>query len=232
MPNFRGEFVAATHKAGAVWAGFFAMAIGLGVLVVNAGLPWWTAPLLSGLIFAGSLEFIMIGLLTTTAPIATIAITTFLTNSRHIFYGLTFPIHVVSSGFARFYSVFSLCDESYSIISATPRQEITAHRVLITNAGLHLSWCLGSAVGALFATFALGEIPGLDFVLIALFTVLSIDVLKQTKDFRSTLIALCCGAVAFMISRDHMLVLAMTGYAIVLIGRFWLSETRAKDKNA
>lgn len=178
MPSFRQEFIATTQKAGAVWAGFFAMAIGLGVLVVNAGLPWWTAPLLSGLIFAGSLEFIMIELLTSTAPIVTIAITTFLTNSRHVFYGLTFPIHAVSGGLAKFYSVFSLCDESYSIISATPQREITANRILITNAGLHLSWCFGSTVGALFATFALGEIPGLDFVLIGLFTVLTIDVLK------------------------------------------------------
>ena len=95
------EFRAAARQAGAVWAGFFAMALGLGIVVVQAGLPWWVAPMLSGLVYAGSMEFIMIGLLTGGASWGTIAITTFFTNSRHIFYGLTYPLHAVRGWWAR-----------------------------------------------------------------------------------------------------------------------------------
>ena len=41
-----------------IWLGMFALGIGFGVLVVSYGFPWWFAPLLSGLMFAGSVEFI------------------------------------------------------------------------------------------------------------------------------------------------------------------------------
>lgn len=43
-----------------VGLGLFPLGIGFGVLVVHAGLPWWWAPLSTGLIYAGSLEFLLI----------------------------------------------------------------------------------------------------------------------------------------------------------------------------
>ena len=49
----------------------------------------------SSLIFAGSLEFLLIGLTVAAVPLAQIALTAFLVNSRHVFYALSFPLHRV-----------------------------------------------------------------------------------------------------------------------------------------
>ncbi|MGL5445237.1 MAG: AzlC family ABC transporter permease, partial [[Mycobacterium] stephanolepidis] len=59
----RDELVKAVSHAGVVWAGLFALGIGLGVVVTSHGLPWWLAPIISGVLFAGSVEFILIGML-------------------------------------------------------------------------------------------------------------------------------------------------------------------------
>ncbi len=66
-------------------AGLFALGAGFGVLVTSHRLPWWLAPVISVTMFAGSVEFILIGMLATAAPLASIAVTTFLINSRHLF---------------------------------------------------------------------------------------------------------------------------------------------------
>lgn len=90
--SLRGdELLKAAGHAGVVWAGLFALGIGLGVVVTAHGLPWWLAPLISGVLFAGSVEFILIGMLSAGASVPAIALTTFLVNSRHLFYGLSFP---------------------------------------------------------------------------------------------------------------------------------------------
>lgn len=195
------------------------MSFGLGILVVHAGLAWWVAPLLSGFVYAGSMEFIMIGLLSGGASLSTIALTTFFTNSRHVFYGLTYPLQVVQGRLARFYTVFTLADETYALVSAIPPEERTSGRILYTTAGLHLNWVAGSTVGALFASKALGHVPGLDFVLVGLFTVIAMDMFAQYRDVLTTGMAVGCALLALLLTPQHMLVVAMSLFAGLLLVR-------------
>ncbi len=91
----------AVRRTGPVWSGMFALGLGLGVLVTGNGLPWWLAPILSGAVYAGSVEFLLVGMITTAAPLSAIALTTLLVNARHIFYGLSFPLQQVRSGWRK-----------------------------------------------------------------------------------------------------------------------------------
>lgn len=52
----------AVHRTGPVWLGMFALGLGLGVLVTSNGLPWWLAPILSGAVYAGSVEFLLVAM--------------------------------------------------------------------------------------------------------------------------------------------------------------------------
>jgi len=75
--------------------GLFPLGIAFGVLLTQSGFAWWWTPLFSLLIYAGSLEFLAIGLFLALTPLASVALTTFLVNFRHVFYGLSFPLHLV-----------------------------------------------------------------------------------------------------------------------------------------
>jgi len=79
------------RDASVIWLGLFALGIGFGVVVTSHGLPWWLAPIISGLMYAGSVEFILVGMLAVRAPVAAIALTTFLINSRAPVLRLVFP---------------------------------------------------------------------------------------------------------------------------------------------
>jgi predicted branched-subunit amino acid permease len=92
------------------------------------GFPWWLAAVISAVMFAGSVEFILVGMLAVAAPIATIAMTTFLVNSRHLFYGLSFPLHRVDGWHRKAYSVFALCDEAYALTTSKDPETLTSGR--------------------------------------------------------------------------------------------------------
>ncbi|MFD0392570.1 AzlC family ABC transporter permease [Streptomyces nogalater] len=71
--------------------GFLPLGLAFGALATQSGLEWWWAGLSAALVFGGSFEFLLIGLVTASAPLATIAVSASLVNVRHVFYTLSFP---------------------------------------------------------------------------------------------------------------------------------------------
>ena len=94
----------------AVGFGLVPLGLAFGLLLTQSGFAWWWAPLFSLLIYAGSLEFLAIGLLLALTPLAELAVTTLLVNSRHVFYALSFPLHRVRGPWAKTYSMYALTE--------------------------------------------------------------------------------------------------------------------------
>ncbi len=209
---------AAARHAGVMWSGLFALGIGFGVLVTDHGLPWWLAPLLSGVVFAGSLEFLLIGMIATVVPLGAIATTTLLVNARHLFYGLSFPLERVDGRWRRAYSVYALCDEAFALLSARTAG-LTAGRMLWTQAGFHLSWTLGALSGAIAGSTLLAGAEGLDFVLTALFLVLAVDAYRAEPDPTTLLVALGAGVLAAIVTPGSLLLVGMAGFVVVMAAR-------------
>ncbi|HEY2238366.1 MAG TPA: AzlC family ABC transporter permease [Streptosporangiaceae bacterium] len=211
----RSDLTVAARDAGVVWLGLFTIGIGFGVLVTSHGLPWWLAPTISALVFAGSVEFLLIGLLAAAAPIASIALLTFMINSRHLFYGLSFPLHRVRGRARQAYSVFALTDEAYALATSRDAGTLTSGRLLWTQFGLHASW----VTGALAGQSLLSGVKGLGFVLTALFLVLAIDGYRARPDRATLTLAVVAGLGAHLLAPGSMLLVAMAVFAATLVVR-------------
>lgn len=203
----------------------FALGIGLGVVVTAHGLPWWLAPIISGALFAGSVEFILIGMLSAGASVPAIALTTFLVNSRHLFYGLSFPLDRVGGRISKSYSMFALCDEAYALITALDNRVLNSRRILWTQCGLHLSWVAGATAGGLAGASFLSGLKGLDFVLIAMFLVLTLDTYRSRPDIPCIALAVAAALAALVIAPGAMVLVAMCCYTMALVGRHRLTRT-------
>jgi 4-azaleucine resistance transporter AzlC len=219
-PERTGSDVAiAARENWVIWAGLFALGIGFGVLVTSHGFAWWIAPLISATLFAGSAEFILVGMLAVGAPLAAIATTTFVVNSRHLFYGLSFPLHRVNGRLAKAYSIFALCDEAYALMTAKDPETLPSRRILWTQAGLHASWALGALAGGLVGATLLSGVKGLGFVLTALFVVLMMDAYRSHPDMRTMLLAVGCAVVAVLVAPKMMLLAAMSLLGLTFVAR-------------
>ena len=188
--------------------GYIPLGMVFGFLFVQAGAGWAMALLASLVVYAGAAQYMMIPMVAAGLPIGTIALATLLINLRHIFYGLslldTFP-----RGFLlRWYTAFALTDETYSVLTTLPRE--TPPRRLALLALLNQSWwVLGTLLGALIGSQGQVPLDGLDFVLCALFAVLTVEQWRARRSPLPLWTAVIAYAVAAAVAPQHALVLAI-----------------------
>ncbi|HEY0259525.1 MAG TPA: AzlC family ABC transporter permease [Lacisediminihabitans sp.] len=216
-PSSSHEVHAGIRIALSAALGVGATGVTFGVLVVQTGLPWWWAPLCQTVVFAGSLEFVLVGLAAACAPLSTIALSSLLVNSRHVFYALSFPLDRVRAPLARAYSVYTLTDEAYALTSVPEARIWSGTRIVAIQATLQISWVGGGLIGVGLGSLLPPEIPGLSFAFTALFVVLAMDAYRASASPPLPLLAAACATAAAMWTPGNMLLVAMTAYTVVLI---------------
>lgn len=223
----RSEIAAGIRTSFAAGLGMFPIGVAFGVLVMQTGLPWWTAPGLSIAIFAGSVELLLVGLMAVATPLATIALTILLVNFRHVFYAFSFPLRVVRHPLARFYSVYALIDEAYAVTAASPGTW-NRWRLIAMQAAFHSYWVGGGLVGVAIASFLPGTIEGLEFALCALFITLTLDACRSREQVPSLVLAGLSLGLALVLVPDDALFAAMLVFVALLVGRHLLARRRRR----
>ncbi|MFC5138074.1 AzlC family ABC transporter permease [Actinomycetospora rhizophila] len=224
MLDDRADLRHAARDVGPVAAGMFLLGTSFGLLVVGSGLAWWWAPAFSGIVFAGSAEFLLVAVVGT--PLATVAVTTLLVNGRHAFYGLSFPLHRVRGRFARGYAVFALIDEAYALATSRPSDGLTGRRIVAGQVIMHVSWVAGGLTGALAGDRFSLQVPALEFVFTALFVVLATEAVRAGREATGPLLAVACALVARLVAPGEMLLVALGLFVGVLLVRHRLSDRR------
>ncbi|MEE1761377.1 MULTISPECIES: AzlC family ABC transporter permease [unclassified Streptomyces] len=203
-----------------VGLGFVPLGIAFGVLVTQSGIDWWWASLSSAVIFGGSFEFLLIGMVTAAAPLASIAVSAFLVNVRHVFYTLSFPLHQVKGRLGKAYSTFALCDEAYALTAGEQARSWSGRRILWLQFFLHLYWAGGATAGALLGSLIPDSLTGLDFALTALFTVLALDAVRDLRgDLPTPVLALVCALAARLLFPHQMLLASFALFTTALVTR-------------
>ena len=72
-----------------VMAGYVFLGFGFGILMQQSGFGVLWAVSMSLFIYAGSMQYVAISLLTSGASLLTAALTAFVVNARHLFYGIS-----------------------------------------------------------------------------------------------------------------------------------------------
>lgn len=193
--------------------GYATLGLAAGMLLVAEGLSWWWAPLWSVVIYSGTMQMLLAPLAGSGEPLAAIATTAFV-SSRHVFYGLGFPLNRVRGGaLARFYAVHTITDEVYALLASKDRTAMTSRYILTIEAVSHVSWTLGTAAGALagtgLAALIGGNITLLGFVLTSLFVVLAIENWRSHPDPAVLVIGVLAGAVGMTVGGSAALLSAL-----------------------
>lgn len=215
-----------------VGIGIFPLGLALGVLVVQAGLPWWLAPALSVGIFAGSVELLLVSMIAASTPLLTIAATVFALNFRHVFYPLSFPIQVVKPGIGRAYSIYAMIDEAYATYVLMPAEKLTSTRMLTGQLLMQAYWVSGGLVGVLLASMLPEPIEGFEFALVALFIVMALDSVRSKREIPSVVLAGLSVALATVAFPGAQLLAALGIFTLTLIARyFWTSKRAGGEPN-
>ena len=215
----RREMTYALRRTLPVACGYLFLGTAFGILLSQAGYgPAW-AFASSLLVYAGSIQFVMVALLAAGAPLYTVAVTTLLVNARHIFYGLGFIERFRSMGRRFAYMAFSLTDETYSVLCSMEapeglRWEDCAFWVALFD---HAYWVIGSALGAVAGQAIPVDMTGIDFSMTALFVVIFVDQWKQFPSHIPALTGLACAVAArLLFGPDNFLLIALVAAVALL----------------
>ncbi|WP_042542471.1 AzlC family ABC transporter permease [Leucobacter komagatae] len=226
----RGESLKGIRDSLGVGIAIFPLGVALGILVVQAGLPLWVAPALSIVIFAGSVELLLVGMLATAAPLITIAVTVFALNFRHVFYALSFPLSRVRQGLPRAYSVYALIDEAYATYVLMPPDKLTSRRIVSGQLMMQLYWVGGGLLGIGIASALPAPIEGFEFALAATFTVMTLDAVRSRRQVPSALLAALAVAAALTAFPENTMLAALIIFAALLAVRYAVEARRQREQ--
>ncbi|SIO95799.1 AzlC family ABC transporter permease [Vibrio spartinae] len=161
---------------------YIPLGLALGVFMVSSGIAWYWAPISALVIFAGSIEFLVVTFILSGQPLIAVAWTALIVNFRHIFYGLSFPLKSMKSRVQKAYGVFALTDETYAIVCASKGKPLTGTDISLLQVISHTWWVGASFLGAVLGSLLPPEITGFEFALTAMFIALAADAISNDSD--------------------------------------------------
>ena len=213
-----------------VMTGYVFLGFGFGIVMHQSGYGFLWAVAMSALIYAGSMQYMAVGLLTGGAGLLTAALTTLVVNARHIFYGISMVDAYQGAGKKKPYMIFALTDETYSLVSCSTQEENRHSYCFWVSLFDHLWWIGGTALGALAGSVLPLNFEGIEFVLTALFVTIFVEQWLSTKDHRPAVIGAGTTAMCLLIfGRDVFLIPSMAIIAAMLA---MLRKTGKEEANA
>lgn len=169
------EFKYALRQTLPVFFGYMVLGIAFGLSMYEAGYNWLWSALSSTVVFAGSLQFALIGLMN--GSLLDVAVASLSINCRMLFYGLSLIERFRPLKRSRLYAIFALSDETYSLLcgTATPKGLSDRKVIFFTSLLDQGYWILGSIVGGLLGQALPFDLTGVDFAMTALFTIIFIE---------------------------------------------------------
>lgn len=202
-----------------VLAGYLVMGAGFGILFRVSGYgPVWALGI-SVFLYAGSMQFVGISLLTSGASAITVAVTTLLVQARHLFYGLSLIDRYKGAGFKKLYMIHAITDETYSLVCSTEApKDVKPHAFYFAISLLdHIYWIAGCVLGNLIGGLLTFDTTGLDFVMTALFVTIFVEQWQSTKEHRPALLGAGMALVCLVLfGGDHFLIPAMIAIILCL----------------
>lgn len=212
---------------------FLGMAYGILMQVNGFGLIWVLA--ISVLVFAGSLQYLGVTMLTALVHPVTALFMSLVLNARHLFYGISMLGKYSRVKKGKPYLIFGLTDETFSVIcheQVPPALDEDRVYFWITLLD-HIYWVTGSVLGAIAGAFITFDTTGLDFALTALFVVIFVDQWKQKEGHVPALIGVGASVLCLMLfGTDGFIIPAMVLIFLILGGQYMRSSNDGGEERA
>lgn len=193
-------------------AGYIVLGMGFGILLSGKGYgPFW-AFLMSTIIYAGSMQYVGVGLIAGGASLLSTFLTTLIVNARHLFYSISMIDLYSDAGRKKPYMIFALTDETYSLLCDGQVPEDTdpqTYRFLVSLLN-QIYWILGSVAGSFLGAVLPFDTTGIDFSMTALFVATFVEQWTAQKDHLSALTGVIASVLSLcLFGPDRFLIPAM-----------------------
>jgi 4-azaleucine resistance transporter AzlC len=202
-----------------VMTGYLFLGAAFGILMDSKGYHFVWSILMSIFIYAGSMQFVAINLLTVAFDPINAFLITLMVNARHLFYGISMLERFKQVRSKKPYLIFGLTDENFSVICSTDAPEgIDKEWFMFFITFLnHIYWITGSAIGGILGSMASFDTKGIDFAMTALFVVIFINQWKSQNNHTAALIGVTVSIISLLLfGSSNFIIPAMAVIIVVL----------------
>lgn len=202
--------------------GYLPIGFAYGLLAVKAGFSPYLVVLMSFFVFAGSAQFIAVALVSQGASVATIVLTTFIVNLRHLLMSAAMVPYLNKWSKIR-QTLFGLqmTDETFAVnLGRFSAHGVNPVEVYSINSISHLGWCFGGFGGAFFGSLITDIKPwGFDYALPAMFIALVLPHLEVPRRVLAVILAFVLSASLALLGAGQLSVIIAT-FASALMAAF------------
>lgn len=200
-------------------AGFLFLGMAYGIYMNVSGFSFVYPMIMAAVIFGGSLEFLAAQMLLSPFAPLQVLMVSLMIQARHLFYGISMLDKFKDMGWKKFYLIYGMCDETFSI-NCTAEIPGDCDRgwfyffVTLLN---QLYWVGGATLGGLLGNLITFDTKGLDFVMTAMFIVIFLEQWLKEKRHFSEWAGLASSAACLLIfGKDNFMIPAMICILLLL----------------
>lgn len=203
-----------------IMTGFLFLGFAYGIYMNTSGFSFIYPLFMSMLIYGGSLEFVTVEMLLSPFAPAQVFIMALLIQARHLFYGLSMLDKFKGLGWKKYYLIFGMCDETFSVnyTADIPEDVDRGWFMFFVTLLNQFYWVASATCGGIIGSLLTFDTNGISFVMTAMFVVIFLDQWLKEKNHTSSIlglgVALCClvifGPDSFMIPTMIAIILSLT----------------------
>jgi 4-azaleucine resistance transporter AzlC len=205
-----------------IFAGFWFLGLAYGIYMNVSGFSFVYPMIMSIIIFGGSLEFVAVEMLLSPFAPVQVLIMTLLIQARHLFYGISMLDRFKDMGFKKFYLIFGMCDETFSInyTAQIPEAVDRGWFMFFVTLLNHFYWVSGATIGGLVGSLISFDTDGISFVMTSMFVVIFMEQWMKEEHHISAYIGLGAAALCLLIFGADSFMIPTMIMIIVLLAAF------------
>lgn len=184
-----------------IMTGFIFLGAAYGIYMNASGFSFVYPLFMSMLIYGGSLEFVAVEMLMSPFAPLQVFIMALLIQARHLFYGLSMLDKFKGTGWKKFYLIYGMCDETFSVnyTADIPEDVDRGWFMFFVTLLNQFYWVASATTGGIIGSLLKINTDGISFVMTAMFVVIFIDQWLKEDNHISSLIGLGVSLICLLI---------------------------------
>lgn len=205
-----------------IMTGFIFLGASYGIYANASGFSFVYPLFMSMLIYGGSLEFVAVEMLLSPFAPLQVFIMALLIQARHLFYGLSMLDKFKGLGWKKFYLIYGMCDETFSVnyTADIPEDVDRGWFMFFVTLLNQFYWVASATAGGIIGSLLKINTDGISFVMTAMFVVIFMDQWLKEDNHISSLIGLGVSLICLLIFGEDSFMIPTMITIIVLLTVF------------
>lgn len=202
-----------------IMTGFIFLGASYGIYTNASGFSFVYPLFMSMLIYGGSLEFVAVEMLLSPFAPLQVFIMALLIQARHLFYGLSMLDKFKGTGWKKFYLIYGMCDETFSVnyTADIPEDVDKGWFMFFVTLLNQFYWVASATAGGIIGSLLKINTDGISFVMTAMFVVIFMDQWLKEDNHISSLIGLGVSLIFLLIfGADSFMIPTMIAIVVLL----------------